>query len=726
MMRTKIVAIAGCFTLALLAQTPIYKQTKYSTDERVRDLLSQMTLHEKAMQISQYLIGRDNNANNIGEAVSKVPPEVGSLLYFSRSPEMRNAMQKEAMTKSRLGIPLLFGYDVIHGFRTILPVPIGMGCSWNPDLVEEGSRIAAAEAKLTGIDWGFSPMVDIARDPRWGRVVEGFGEDPYLTGRMAASVVRGFQGKNLSDSLCIAACMKHFVGYGASEAGLDYVFTDVSPQTLWDTYLPPYLVGINAGAASVMSGFNDLNGVPATANRYSLTTVLRDKWNFRGLVVSDWGSIGQLVHQGYCSDKKESALTALSAGMDLDMMGHCFDKYVEELVNEGRLDIAAVDTAVSRVLRVKFDLGLFDRPYTPVVAEKQRYLLPQYKETARKLAAESMVLLKNKGNILPLEKNKKIAVIGPVADDAHNLMGSWFARGNDGDLISLLEAMRDTFGKRNVIYSQGCGYDSISPEQIKGALDAAKKASVIVLCIGEKGNWSGENASRSSLALPEAQLRLVDELSATGKPIVVVLSNGRPLELRDIEPKADAILDIWHPGTMGGAALCDILTGRENPSGKLDITFPLTTGQIPIYHNRRTSRTNSGKYHDISSEPMYKFGDGMSYTIYGYSDIEGPKRVRRGEISRFSVTVANEGDRDGKETVIWCIRNPYCSVVTRPVEELRHFEKKEIKAGEKATYYFDILPERDLAYVDGDGNAVLEDGVYWLMVNDKKIEFTLE
>lgn len=383
-MKKSILLLLQLYAVGVMAATPAvprsskpaYKDPSRPIPERVTDLLGRMTLQEKVMQLNQYLIGRDNNANNVGEAVKVVPPEIGSLIYFSRSPEMRNAMQRQAMEHSRLGIPILFGYDVIHGYKTILPVPLAMACSWNTGLIEKASHVAAAEAKLTGIDWGFSPMVDIARDARWGRVVEGFGEDPYAVGTMASAVVHGFQGKSLGDSLSIAACMKHFVGYGASEAGLDYVFTDMSRQTLWDTYLVPYQMGIANGAATVMCGFNDLAGIPASANHYTMTDVLRGQFGFKGFVVSDWGSIGQLRVQGYAKEKRECAEKAFLAGLDMDMMGHCYDKYLAALVDTGAVKLQQLDESVVRVLSLKFELGLFDHPYTPVIADAKRNLLP--------------------------------------------------------------------------------------------------------------------------------------------------------------------------------------------------------------------------------------------------------------------------------------------------------------------------------------------------------------
>lgn len=519
----KITVIALLLAAALGAQArngsgkPAYKDAGRPVEERVSDLLSRMTLEEKVMQLNQYTLGRNDNANNVADPVDKIPAEIGSLIYFDTSPGLRNRLQKKAIEQSRLGIPVLFGYDVIHGFRTTYPISLAQACSWNPALVKQAAEVAAQEARMSGVEWTFSPMIDVARDGRWGRVSEGYGEDPYANAVYGVAAVEGYQGDNLADSRRVAACLKHFVGYGASEAGRDYVYTEISRQTLWDTYMPPYQAGIEAGAATVMSCFNDISGTPGTANPYILTEVLKERWAHDGFVVSDWAAIEQLRSQG----------------------------------------VAA-------------------------------------------------------------------------------------------------------------------------------------------------------------------------ELAQTGKPLVLVLSSGRPLELCRLEPLCGAMVQMWQPGIRGGNPLAGILSGRINPSGRLAMTFPRSTGQIPIYYNRRQSgRTHQGKYQDIPSTPLYEFGHGLSYTTFEYGDLRpSATTLRRGEKVTVEVSVTNTGGMDGAETVHWFISDPVCRI-SRPVRELKHFEKQPIRRGETRTFRFEIDPEKDLSFTDGDGNRFLEPGDYFILVKDKKVKLTL-
>ena len=706
---------------------PLYKDAKAPIEKRIDDLISRMTLEEKILQLNQYTLGRNNNVNNVGEEVKKVPSEIGSLIYFDINPELRNSMQKKAMEESRLGIPIIFGYDAIHGFRTIYPISLGQACSWNPGLVEQACAVSAQEARMSGVDWTFSPMIDVARDPRWGRVAEGYGEDPYTNGVFAAASVRGYQGDDMSAENRMAACLKHYVGYGASEAGRDYVYTEISAQTLWDTYLLPYEMGVKAGAATLMSSFNDISGVPGSANPYIMTEILKKRWKHDGFIVSDWGAVEQLKNQGLAATKKDAARYAFNAGLEMDMMSHAYDRHLKELVEEGKVTMAQVDESVRRVLRVKFRLGLFERPYTPVTNEKDRFFRPQSMAVAAQLAAESMVLLKNDNQILPLTNKKKIAVVGPMAKNGWDLLGSWCGHGKDTDVEMLYDGLTAEFGgDAELRYAMGCKPQGNDRSGFAGALDVARWSDVVIVCLGGMLTWSGENASRSTIALPQIQEELVKELKEAGKPVILVLSNGRPLELNRMEPLCDAILEIWQPGINGARSMAGILSGRINPSGKLAMTFPYSTGQIPIYYNRRKSgRGHQGFYKDITSDPLYPFGHGLSYTEFKYGTVTpSATKVKRGDKLSAEVTVTNTGARDGAETVHWFISDPYCSI-TRPVKELKHFEKQFIKAGETKTFRFDIDLERDFGFVNEDGKRFLEAGEYHILVQGQTVKIEL-
>ena len=706
---------------------PLYKDAKAPIEKRIDDLISRMTLEEKILQLNQYTLGRNNNVNNVGEEVKKVPSEIGSLIYFDINPELRNSMQKKAMEESRLGIPIIFGYDAIHGFRSIYPISLGQACSWNPGLVEQACAVSAQEARMSGVDWTFSPMIDVARDPRWGRVAEGYGEDPYTNGVFAAASVRGYQGDDMSAENRMAACLKHYVGYGASEAGRDYVYTEISAQTLWDTYLLPYEMGVKAGAVTLMSSFNDISGVPGSANPYIMTEILKKRWKHDGFIVSDWGAVEQLKNQGLAATKKDAARYAFNAGLEMDMMSHAYDRHLKELVEEGKVTMAQVDESVRRVLRVKFRLGLFERPYTPVTNEKDRFFRPQSMAVAAQLAAESMVLLKNDNQILPLTNKKKIAVVGPMAKNGWDLLGSWCGHGKDTDVEMLYDGLTAEFGgDAELRYAMGCKPQGNDRSGFAGALDVARWSDVVIVCLGEMLTWSGENASRSTIALPQIQEELVKELKEAGKPVILVLSNGRPLELNRMEPLCDAILEIWQPGINGARSMAGILSGRINPSGKLAMTFPYSTGQIPIYYNRRKSgRGHQGFYKDITSDPLYPFGHGLSYTEFKYGTVTpSATKVKRGDKLSAEVTVTNTGSRDGAETVHWFISDPYCSI-TRPVKELKHFEKQLIKAGETKTFRFDIDLERDFGFVNEDGKRFLEAGEYHILVQGQTVKIEL-
>ena len=594
-------------------------------------------------------------------------------------------------------------------------------------MVEQACAVSAQEARMSGVDWTFSPMIDVARDPRWGRVAEGYGEDPYTNGVFAAASVRGYQGDDMSAENRMAACLKHYVGYGASEAGRDYVYTEISAQTLWDTYLLPYEMGVKAGAATLMSSFNDISGVPGSANPYIMTEILKKRWKHDGFIVSDWGAVEQLKNQGLAATKKDAARYAFNAGLEMDMMSHAYDRHLKELVEEGKVTMAQVDESVRRVLRVKFRLGLFERPYTPVTNEKDRFFRPQSMVVAAQLAAESMVLLKNDNQILPLTNKKKIAVVGPMAKNGWDLLGSWCGHGKDTDVEMLYDGLNAEFGgDAELRYAMGCKPQGNDRSGFAGALDVARWSDVVIVCLGEMLTWSGENASRSTIALPQIQEELVKELKEAGKPIILVLSNGRPLELNRMEPLCDAILEIWQPGINGARSMAGILSGRINPSGKLAMTFPYSTGQIPIYYNRRKSgRGHQGFYKDITSDPLYPFGHGLSYTEFKYGTVTpSATKVKRSDKLSAEVTVTNTGARDGAETVHWFISDPYCSI-TRPVKELKHFEKQLIKAGETKTFRFDIDLERDFGFVNEDGKRFLEAGEYHILVQGQTVKIEL-
>ncbi|MFP5040870.1 glycoside hydrolase family 3 N-terminal domain-containing protein [Parasediminibacterium sp. JCM 36343] len=711
-------------------QLPLYKQKAASVEARVKDLVGRMTLEEKILQLNQYTLGENTNKNNIGDETKVLPPGIGSLIFFSADPVQRNLVQKKAMEQSRLGIPILFGFDVIHGFRTVYPISLAQACSWNPALVTENCSVAAKEAVLSGIDWTFSPMIDVARDPRWGRVSEGYGEDPYANAIFGVATVKGYQGNNLSNPYSIAACLKHYVGYGMSEGGRDYRYSDVSAQSLWETYLPPYEACIKAGAATVMSAFNDISGVPASANHYTLTDILKKRWGHDGFVISDWDAIEQLIYQGVAKDKKEAGLKAFLSGVEMDMRDNIYFENFKQLIAEKKIPVSLVDESVARVLRVKFRLGLFDEPYTTIMPEKDRYLQPESKALAAKLAEESVVLLKNKKNTLPLAGSiKSIAVIGPMAKDTNNLLGSWSFNGRPADVESIYKGLENEFAnKLQLNYAKGSGFEGTDESGFAEAVSIANQSDVILLCLGEMKTWSGESASRSSIALPSIQEKLLVELKKTGKPIVLVLSNGRPLELARVEPLADAIVELWQPGVAGGTPLAGILSGRVNPSGKLPITFPLTTGQIPTYYNMRQSARpfdKMGDYQDIATEPLYWFGHGLSYTSFEYGTPKlSAQKINKSQELTVEVTVKNTGGVKGKEAVLWYVSDPAASI-SRPVKELKFFEKKEIGAGASAVFTFTINPMRDLSFPDATGKRILESGDFYVQVGNQKIKFEL-
>lgn len=712
---------------------PLYKNPSDPVEKRVEDLLKRMTLTEKLEQMTQRIIGQNTNENNVEQDKRSYSPLTGSYINFSNDPKFANEIQRKALEQSRLGIPVLLGMDVIHGFRTIFPIPLAQGCSWNPELTRLSCEIAAREAALSGIKWTFSPMIDVARDPRWGRVAEAYGEDTYTNARFSMAAVKGYQQNKLSDKYSIAACLKHYVGYSLSEGGRDYHATDVSPLTLWETFMPPYKAGVDAGAQTLMSAFNDITGTPATANRFTLTEVLKKRWKHDGFVVSDWDAVVQLVNQGYAADSADAAVKALNAGVEMDMHDNVYAKYLPEAIKSGKVSMSTVDEAVRRILRVKFRLGLFENPYVEELSETNRYLNAESRHLAEKCAEESMVLVKNANGVLPLKMSiAKIALIGPVAKDKGNVMGSWNCDGKPENTVTLYDGLQNEYkNKGEIRYVKGCDFEGNDESDFENAMNVATQSDVIVLCLGEKRQWSGENGSRASIALPAIQEKLAVKLKETGKPLVLVLSNGRPLELLRLEPLADAILEIWQPGNFGGNPFAGIISGRLNPSGRLDITFPKVTGQIPVYYSMRpnarsTEKLWNGQYQDVKNEPMYWFGHGLSYSNFVYSGLSVSKSsFTRNETISVSVKVKNTSNIDGQETVFWYVSDPVATI-TQPVKKLKFFEKRLVKAGEEASFTFEINPLRDLSFVDSNGNCLLESGDFYIETNNQKFKITLE
>lgn len=719
-------SVLACGILAVsCAGTDVYKDPSAPVEKRVEDLLSKMTLEEKIYQVTQWTYGKNMNANNVETSMKEVSSMIGSLLYRSTSPEYYNMIQHKAVEESRLGIPILCGFDAIHGYKTIFPIPLAQSCSWNPDMVARSCAVAAEECRLSGVHWTFSPVLDVARDSRWGRVSEGYGEDPYLTSEMGVAAVRGYQGEDLSDTTSIAACLKHFVGYSWSQGGRDYQYTEISDQTLWDTALPPFEAAVKAGAATVMSAFNDISGVPASANSYTMNEVLRGKWGFDGLVVSDWGAVVQLMSQGAAADTTEACMKAITAGLDMDMVDDVYLTSLDSLITSGQLDGSVLDEAVRRILRVKFRLGLFEKPYIVELPESERFLLEDSRKLARAFAAETFVLLKNEGDILPLSSDRKtVALLGPMADNREDLMGSWNGQGDARDVVTIREGLEAS--GMSVKYFGGCPFDGDDRSGFTRAKAIAAGSDVVVVCLGEKNGWSGENASRAGISLPRIQLDFLRTVASAGKPVVVLVSSGRPVEMEEIARHADALVEIWQPGTEGGNAVADVLSGLVNPSGKLTMTFPLCSEQQPSFYNQRPSaRPFMGHYQDISKKPVYEFGYGLSYSDFEYGElrIDHESVATDGRLTA-EIDVTNVSDTDGQETVLWFIQDPVASV-TRPVKELRHFEKRLIRAGQTETFRFEIEPQKHLSYYDGDGVRHLEAGDFRLMAGPRKVSFAL-
>jgi len=721
------------FTIGLSADEP----ARDDFSQEIEQLLTRMSLGEKLGQMSQAHMG--------GELTESFKEQIrqgrwGSFLNAGTQQDRMDA-QRIAVEEGPLGIPLIFGRDVIHGYRTIFPIPLAQSCSWNPDLIEEASRIAALEASGDGYHWTFAPMIDITRDPRWGRIAETCGEDPYLTGQLGAAMIRGLQGKSLSDPNTIAACAKHYAGYGAAEGGRDYNTTWIPEVLLRNVFLPPFRAACESGVATFMSAFNEINGVPASGNPYTLRTILRDEWAFDGFVVSDWKSMTEMLNHGFCTDTSDVAVKSLQAGVDMEMVSTAYYDRLQSAVKSGDIDIALIDEAVRNILRIKFRLGLFQNPYRELVPESKA-LDPKHMDTARELAIQSAVLLKN-NQILPISKSMhKIAVIGPLADAPWDQLGMWTVDGRVEDSVTPLQALKTYAGDSNrILYAPGLQTSrTMNRDGFQQAIRIAEEADVLLLFLGEEQILSGEARCRAFLSLPGLQEELVDTLAGLGKPVVAVILAGRPLTFQPVAEKADAVLYAWHQGTMAGPALADLIFGEVSPSGKLTVTFPRTVGQIPIYYNHKntgrpplphqlgipmgTPMNPTGftsKYLDVDHTPEYVFGYGLSYTTFSYANLRLSRReIHMNENLVLTADITNSGDMEADEIVQLYIRD-LAAGNTRPVRELKGFKRVGLKPGETATVTF-TLNRDDLAFYHPELGFIAEPGEFtvWIGPNSKE------
>ena len=711
-------------------------QAQQTEEERVEALLQQMTLQEKIGQLNQLSVGGfdQNTAGMMRNGL------VGSILNEC-NPKVLNRYQKAAVEESRLGIPLIISRDVIHGFKTMFPIPLGLAATFDPELVQQGARVAAIEATASGIRWTFSPMLDIARDPRWGRIAEGSGEDTYLDAQMGVAMVKGYQGETL-DETSMAACVKHFVAYGAAEGGRDYNSTGITERTLRNVYLPPFEACVKAGAMTLMTSFNDNDGVPSTGNGFLVNDVLRGEWGFDGFVVSDWASIYEMVNHGYAEDNKHAGELAINAGVDMDMMSYAYITHIEELLNEGKVSMEVIDNAVRNILRIKIRLGLFENPYVDETKTEAAFYSPEALEAARKSAVESAVLLTNNG-VLPLNKAKvkTVLVTGPMADAPHDQLGTWTFDGDPAHTVTPLKAIRQLYGNDvEVIYEPGLKYTrEFNKASIAKAVKAAKKADVILAFMGEEAIMSGEAHCLTDITLKGDQRAMIEALNATGKPLVLNIMAGRPLELDFEIANSDAILYSFHPGTMGGPAIAQLIFGDETPSGKTPITFPKTVGQIPIYYNHnmtgrpytgtetllydiplaagQTSLGNTSYWLDTTFEPEFPFGYGLTYTTFEY----GPTQVLVPEDGigvndwiRVHANITNTGDKEATEVLQLYVRDLVGSV-TRPVRELKGFERITIAPGKTVDFVFE-LNIQDLAFYGKDMVKKVEPGKFQVWI----------
>lgn len=735
--------------LCMAGGTPQAQMTNEAKMKSFIDaLMKKMTLDEKLGQLnlpgSGDIVTGQAQSSDIGRKIRE--GKVGGLFNIKSVAKIRD-VQKVAVEESRLKIPLIFGMDVIHGYETVFPIPLGLSCTWDMQLIENSARIAAVEASADGINWTFSPMVDIARDARWGRIAEGNGEDPYLGSRIAEAMVRGYQGTDLTKNNTIMACVKHYALYGAAEAGRDYNTTDMSRQRMYNDYFPPFKAAADAGAGSFMASFNEIDGVPATANKWLLTDVLRKQWGFKGFVVTDYTGINEMVDHGI-GDLKTVSARALAAGIDMDMVGEGLLTTIKQSMKEGKITMAQVDAACRRILEAKYKLGLFSDPfkYCDENRAKTEVFTAGHRAVARNTAAQSFVLMKNQGNILPLKKSGTVALVGPLADNKENMPGTWSVAANFQKATSVLAGLKEVVGdKVNILYAKGSNLDADAAFEeragmfgkalgrdnrpadviIKEAVDIAARADVVVAALGESAEMSGESSSRSNIEIPQVQKDLLKALLKTGKPVVLVLFTGRPLAIKEEHASVPAILNVWFGGSEAGYAIADVLFGNVNPSGKLTTTWPQNVGQVPIFYaHKNTGRPlEEGKwfskfrsnYLDVSNDPEFPFGFGLSYTTFSYSDITLSSTSLKGNQQlTASVTVTNTGNYEGKEVVQLYIRDVVGSV-TRPVKELKGFQKISLKPGESKIVSFTITPE-DLKFYNYDLKYVWESGEFQLMI----------
>jgi beta-glucosidase len=729
-----------------------YEDSSQPIRKRVADLLRRMTLEEKIAQLNQADYFGDAEAR-YGERLTGVG--VGSFLDGSESiesPALRNRLEHIVIERSRLGIPFILGHDSIHGFRTVFPIPLGQACAWKPALFERTQAVSARETAAAGVDWTFAPMVDLARDPRWGRIAEGFGEDPWLGALYAAAGVRGFQGTNIAAPDRVVACLKHYVGYGAAEGGRDYNTTEISEYTLRNFYLPQFKAGVDAGAWTVMSAFNSLSGTPASADHHTLTDILRGEWNFPGFVVSDWGAVAQLTVHGAAADPAQAARLALCAGVDMEMVSRTYLDTLKAQVEAGKVSEKVVDEAVRRILTVKFAKGLFEHPFVDEARCRTAFLRPDAVALAREAAAKSCVLLKNEGGVLPLSRQDGvIALIGPLAEDAEEMVGCWYSRVHAADIVSLATGVKAKLSpSARLTIARGCAIaeggkpryhvqdyrlvkEVIVPgrEEIQQAVAAANAADVVLLALGEPRDWSGEDAARSDLGLPGRQMELFEAVVARGKPVIVVLFNGRPLTLSRLQEKAAAILEAWQPGVQAGHGVADVLFGDAEPTGRLTTSFPRNLGQIPVYYNHyNTGRPELGNYVDGPRDALYPFGYGQTYTTFefGAPQLNTTNLSNTGTLTA-TVAVKNTGARAGTAVVQLYLRALASPAGPRPVRELKGFQKARLNPGESREVAFS-LPARELGCYDAKGRWVVQPGKFqlWLAsdsASGKAVDFDL-
>lgn len=693
---------------------------------KVDSVLSLMTLEGKIGQMTLYTSDMDQTGAFIRPEY-KADIENGRVgaIFNAYGAEYTRELQEMAVNETRLGIPLLFGYDVIHGHRTIFPVPLAEASSWDLESIQHAAEVAAREAASEGLHWTFAPMLDIARDPRWGRIVEGSGEDVYLGSKIGAARVRGFQGDDLKDLNTLAATAKHFVAYGAAKAGRDYHTVDMSDRELRRVYLPPFKAAFDAGAVSVMTAFNDLNGIPATANEYLFQEILRDEWGFDGFVVTDYTAIMELLHHRVAEDAHHASELAMNAGVDMSMQDGFYQETLADLVEEGRVSEAQIDVAVSNILRVKFQLGLFDDPfrYSSVERQETEVMKPENIEAARDMARKSMVLLKNEDEVLPIKESvNTIAVIGPMADNRRDLIGSWSAAGDWSKSVTLLEGLKKRMPDVNFIHAKGAEIEGENHEGFAEAVSAARQADLVILALGEAYWMSGEAASRTDIGLPGVQEELAKEIHKTGKPIAAVLMNGRPLTINWLDENIPAILETWFLGTTAGDAIADVLSGDYNPSGKLPVTFPRNVGQIPLHYDMKSTgrpfdadNKYTSKYLDAPNDPLYVFGHGLSYTTFDYGPVSLSSRTMHPSDSlQVRVTVDNTGDYAGEEVVQLYLQDKVASV-SRPVRELKGFQKIHLEPGASEEVVF-TLTNGDLSFYRKDMKYDSEPGEFMVFV----------